>query len=135
MKIEHIGIAVKDLEAAIETYESLLDTPCYKREVVESQKVDTAFFRMGESKVELLGATGDQSVIQKFVDSRGEGVHHIAFEVEDIHQELARLKEAGFRLLSEEPSRGADEKLVAFVHPKDNNGVLIELCQSVPTPS
>lgn len=130
MHIDHIGIAVSDLEAAIAVYESLLDTECYKREVVESQKVETAFFRTGESKVELLGGTGPDSVIQKYVEKRGEGMHHVAFEVDDIHRELQRLKEKGFTLLNEEPSEGADDKLVAFVHPKDNRGVLVELCQS-----
>ncbi|MDZ7689852.1 MAG: methylmalonyl-CoA epimerase [Balneolaceae bacterium] len=130
MHIDHIGIAVKNLEKAIETYESLLDTECYKREIVDSQQVDTAFFRTGESKVELLGAAGENSVIKKYVDNHGEGMHHVAFEVEDIHKEMDRLREEGFRLLSEEPVEGADNKLVAFVHPKDNNGVLVELCQS-----
>lgn len=131
MHIDHIGIAVKDIEKAVETYEKLLNTECYKREVVDGQKVDTAFFRTGESKVELLGATEPDSVIQKYVDRHGEGVHHVAFEVDDIHAELKRLREEGFTLLSEKPSRGADNKLVAFVHPKDNHGVLVEICQSV----
>ncbi|MDR8389706.1 methylmalonyl-CoA epimerase [Aliifodinibius sp. S!AR15-10] len=130
MHIDHIGIAVSDLEAAIKTYESLLDSECYKREVIEGQKVETAFFNTGESKVELLGATDHESVIQKYISKHGEGIHHVAFEVEDIHRELERLKEKGFRLLGEEPSEGADNKLVAFVHPKDNHGVLVELCQS-----
>jgi methylmalonyl-CoA/ethylmalonyl-CoA epimerase len=131
MKLEHIGIAVKNLEETILTYETLLNTECYKREVVKSQKVDTAFFKTGESKVELLGATDADSVIAKYVEKRGEGMHHVAFEVEDIHAEMKRLKEEGFMLLTEEPSKGADNKLVAFVHPKDNNGVLVELCQSI----
>lgn len=130
MKVDHIGIAVSDLEAAIETYESLLDSKCYKREVVDTQKVETAFFQTGASKVELLGATAPDSVIQKHIDKRGEGMHHIAFEVDDIHKELERLKEKGFTLLNEEPTEGADSKLVAFVHPKDSRGVLVELCQS-----
>ena len=129
--IDHIGIAVKDIESAVATYEKLLNTACYKREVVEEQKVDTAFFRTGESKVELLGATSDDSVIKKYIEKRGEGMHHVAFEVNDIEAEMERLSDEGFTLLSDEPSRGADNKLVAFVHPKDNNGVLIELCQSV----
>ena len=131
MKLEHIGIAVKNLEETILTYETLLNTECYKREVVKSQKVDTAFFKTGASKVELLGATDADSVIAKYVEKRGEGMHHVAFEVEDIHAEMKRLKEEGFILLTEEPSKGADNKMVAFVHPKDNNGVLVELCQSI----
>ena len=128
--IDHIGIAVANLEEAISTYEALLGTECYKREVVEAQQVDTAFFKTGDSKVELLGATSDDSVIKKYVDKRGEGIHHIAFEVDDILAEMQRLADEGFTLLSDEPSEGADNKLVAFVHPKDNNGVLVELCQS-----
>ena len=130
MHIDHIGIAVKDLEKAVRTYEKLLNTECYKREVVESQKVDTAFFKTGEAKVELLGATADDSVISKYINKKGEGMHHVAFEVDDIYAELKRLRQEGFTLLNEEPSEGADNKLVAFVHPKDNHGVLIELCQS-----
>ncbi len=130
MYIEHIGIAVKNLEEAVKTYEKLLNTKCYKREVVESQKADTAFFRTGESKVELLGATEPDSVIAKYIDNKGEGMHHVAFEVDDIHAELKRLRREGFTVLNEEPTHGADNKLVAFIHPKDNHGVLIELCQS-----
>ncbi len=128
--IDHIGIAVVDIEKAISTYEKLLDTKCYKREVVEDQKVDTAFFRTGESKVELLGATDPDSVINKFIAKKGEGMHHVAFEVKDIHAEIKRLQAQGFTLISKEPAVGADNKLVAFVHPKDNNGVLVELCQN-----
>lgn len=131
MHIDHVGIAVDDLESAIDSYEKLLEEQCYKRETVEDQKVETAFFKTGESKVELLGATDPDSVIAKYVANHGEGMHHIAFEVEDIHAELDRLREEGFKLLSEKPSRGADNKLVAFVHPKDNHGVLVELCQSI----
>ncbi len=131
MHIDHIGIAVDDLEKAVETYEKLLDGECYKREVVDNQKVETAFFETGQSKVELLGATSPDSVIAKYVAKKGEGMHHVAFEVDDIHAELKRLCEEGFTVLSDEPSRGADNKLVAFVHPKDNHGVLVELCQSV----
>ena len=131
MHIDHIGIAVRNLKEAIETYEKLLNTECYKTEVVEEQKVDTAFFKTGESKVELLGATSPDSVIAKYVEKQGEGMHHVAFEVDDIRAEIARLKEEGFRVLNDEPKTGADNKLVAFVHPKDNNGVLIELCQSI----
>ncbi|MDZ7773223.1 MAG: methylmalonyl-CoA epimerase [Balneolaceae bacterium] len=129
LKIEHIGIAVSNLEEAIDSYERLLNTPCYKREEVESQKVDTAFFATGDSKVELLGATADDSPVARFLEKRGEGMHHVAFEVEDIHAQLERLRAEGFTLLNEEPVEGADNKWVAFVHPKDNHGVLVELCQ------
>lgn len=131
MRIDHVGIAVNDLEAAIETYEALLDTECYKREVVDSQKVEAAFFRNGSSKVELLGATeaGSDSVIGRFLEKRGEGIHHVAFGVEDIRKAMQQLREKGFTMLSEVPVEGADNKLVAFVHPKDSHGVLIELCQ------
>ncbi|NIT58308.1 MAG: methylmalonyl-CoA epimerase [Aliifodinibius sp.] len=131
MHIDHIGIAVDDLEEAVDTYEKLLNGKCYKREVVEEQKVETAFFRTGESKVELLGATEPDSVVAKYVAKKGEGMHHVAFEVDDIHAELDRLRDEDFTVLSDEPSRGADNKLVAFVHPKDNHGVLVELCQSI----
>lgn len=130
MHLDHIGIAVKDLKAAVRTYEKLLNTPCYKWETVESEKVTAAFFKTGESKIELLGASEPGTIIEKFIERRGEGVHHIAFEVEDIEEELLRLKAAGFTLLNDQPKKGADNKLVAFVHPGDNNGVLIELCQS-----
>lgn len=129
MHIDHIGIAVEDIEEAIETYEKLLDGECYKRETVDDQQVETAFFRTGESKVELLGATDPDSVIAKYVSKKGEGMHHVAFEVDDIHAELERLRSEGFTVLTDEPKRGADNKLVAFVHPKDNHGVLVELCQ------
>lgn len=131
MHIDHIGIAVSDLESAINRYEALLGTPCYKRERVESEGVETAFFATGESKVELLGATNEASVIAKFIAKRGEGLHHTAFEVADIRAEMARLKAQGYTLLNEEPKMGADNKLIAFLHPKDANGVLMELCQSV----
>lgn len=130
MRIDHIGIAVEDLEKAVKTYGQLLNTPCYKREVVEQQQVDTAFFQTGESKVELLGATGSESVIAAFLEKRGEGMHHLAFEVDDLRKEMSRLKEEGFTLLNEHPVEGADNKMVAFVHPRDNHGVLIELCES-----
>jgi len=131
MHIDHIGIAVKDIEAAIKTYETLLETPCYKREIVESQKVETAFLQTGESKVELLGATDTESVINKYIEKRGEGMHHIAFEVDDIHSEIERLKGEGFTLLSDVPKPGADQKQIAFLHPKSSHGVLVELCQTV----
>jgi methylmalonyl-CoA/ethylmalonyl-CoA epimerase len=130
MHIDHIGIAVKDLEKAIKTYEKILNTPCYKREIVEGEKVDTAFFQTGESKVELLGGTSPDSVINTFIEKKGEGIHHIAFEVDDIEAEMNRLADEGFTLLNEKPKRGADQKWVAFLHPKDNHGVLVELCQS-----
>lgn len=130
MHIDHIGIAVKDLESAIKTYETILNSPCSKREIVVSEKVETAFFHTGESKVELLGATEPDSVIAKYVDRKGEGLHHVAFEVDDIHSELDRLRSEGFTVLNEQPKEGADNKLVAFIHPKDNNGVLVELCQT-----
>lgn len=135
MHIDHIGIAVNDLEEAIETYGKLLDSECYKRETVENQQVETAFFKTGQSKVELLGATAPDSVIAKYLAKRGEGMHHVAFEVDDIHAEMKRLKKEGFTLMNEEPTEGADNKLVAFVHPDDNHGVLIELCQSKINPS
>lgn len=131
MLIDHIGIAVKDLESAIKTYEAILHTTCDKREFVESEMVETAFFQTGESKVELLGATSDESVIAKYVEKKGEGLHHVAFEVSDIYAELERLKKEGFTILNEKPKQGADRKLIAFVHPKETNGVLIELCQSM----
>jgi methylmalonyl-CoA/ethylmalonyl-CoA epimerase len=130
MHIDHVGIAVRNLNQAIETYEKILNQKLIKTERVESEKVETAFFKTGESKVELLGPTDPSSVIQKFVEKKGEGIHHVAFEVDDIHKEMERLKEEGFTLLNEKPKSGADNKLVAFIHPKDNHGVLIELCQS-----
>lgn len=129
-KIEHIGIAVNNLEQASKLYETLLGLPCYKTELVVSEAVETAFFQVGNSKVELLSATSDDSVIAKFIAKKGEGIHHIAFEVADIYQEMERLKAAGFTLLNDQPKIGADNKLVCFVHPKGTNGVLIELCQN-----
>lgn len=131
MNIDHIGIAVRDLEAAIATYEALLQTPCYKRETVASEKVETAFFRTGESKVELLGATTPDSVIATFIEKRGPGLHHVAFEVADVDAELARLTALGFVALTPEPKPGADNKRIAFLHPKSAEGVLVELCQSL----
>lgn len=130
-KIEHIGIAVKDLEAANNTYEKLLGYEPYKQEVVDSEGVATSFFTSGESKIELLAATNSDSPIAKFIERRGEGIHHIAFAVEDIHAEVARLKAEGFKIINEEPRKGADNKLVVFVHPKSANGVLVELCQEI----
>lgn len=130
MHIDHIGIAVKDVNKATETYSKILNAKPTKTEVVESEKVETVFFQTGESKVELLGPTAPDSVIAKYVEKKGEGLHHVAFEVEDIHAELDRLRKQGFTVLNEQPKQGADNKLVAFVHPKDNHGVLVELCQS-----
>jgi methylmalonyl-CoA/ethylmalonyl-CoA epimerase len=128
-KIEHIGIAVSNLEAAIATYADLLGTPCYKTEHVESEGVKTAFFQVGESKIELLEATNESSPIAKFIAKKGEGIHHIAFDVTDIQASMQELSEKGFQLLNEVPKNGADNKLVAFLHPKSSNGVLVELCQ------
>ena len=131
LKIEHIGIAVKELANAIPLYEKLLNSPCYKTELVESEKVNTAFFKQGETKIELLESTDPDGVIAKFIEKKGEGMHHIAFDVADIHAEMKRLKTEGFILLNELPKKGADNKLVCFLHPKTTNGVLIELCQSI----
>jgi methylmalonyl-CoA/ethylmalonyl-CoA epimerase len=130
-KIEHIGIAVKSLENAIPVYEKLLGVSCYKTESVESEKVNTAFFATGPNKIELLESMEADGVISKFIDKKGEGIHHIAFDVEDIQSEMERLQSEGFVLLNETPKKGADNKWVCFVHPKNTNGVLIELCQSI----
>lgn len=127
-KIEHIGIAVKSLKDSIPLFEKLLNTACYKTELVESEKVNTAFFKTGPNKIELLESTDPDGVIARFLEKKGEGLHHIAFEVKDIDAEMKRLKNEGFRLLNETPKTGADNKLVCFVHPKDTQGVLIELC-------
>jgi methylmalonyl-CoA/ethylmalonyl-CoA epimerase len=131
-KIEHIGIAVKNLDAANKVYESLLGTAPYKQESVISEGVNTSFFNTGESKVELLEATNDDSAIAKFIAKKGEGIHHIAFGVKDIHQEMQRLTKLGFTLLNESPKKGADNKLICFIHPKNTQGVLVELCQDCP---
>jgi len=131
LKVEHIGIAVKQLDAAVLLFESLLNSPCYKTENVESEQVNTAFFRQGETKIELLESTDPEGVIARFIANKGEGIHHIAFEVEDIESEMQKLKEKGFRLLNEKPKLGADNKLVCFLHPKNTNGVLIELCMEI----
>ena len=128
-RIEHIGIAVKDLEAANNIYKAVLGEEPYKTETVESEGVSTSFFKVGESKIELLAATRPDSPISKFIDKRGEGIHHMAFYVDDIKAEIERLKKEGFRLLNDQPKPGADNKIVAFMHPKDANGVLVELCQ------
>ena len=129
IRIEHIGIAVKDLNTAEEVYARLLGTTSYKREEVASEGVITSFFRTGPNKIELLESTRADGPIARAIEKRGEGIHHIAFEVADIHAEMARLKAEGFTLLNEEPKLGADNKLVCFVHPKSTRGVLIELCQ------
>jgi methylmalonyl-CoA/ethylmalonyl-CoA epimerase len=139
LKVEHIGIAVKDLGQSIQLFEKLLNSPCYKTEVVESEKVNTAFFKKGETKIELVasnqtdqGSGGtSNNVIDKFIEKKGEGLHHIAFDVADIHAEMKRLVAEGFTLLNETPKKGADNKLVCFLHPKGTNGVLIELCQEI----
>ena len=130
-KIDHIGIAVKDLEASNKLFASLLNTDCYKIEDLPNQKVLTSFFKTDTQKIELVAATDPTSPISSFLDKRGEGIHHIAFEVEDIHLEIMRLKTEGFISLSEKPTVGADNKLVVFFHPKSTNGVLIELCQEI----
>ena len=130
-KIEHIGIAVKDIKASNELYAQLLGKRHYKMEEVTSQGVQTSFFRLGSNKIELLQATSRDSPIATFIDKKGEGVHHIAFAVDDIRAEMARLRIEGFSLLSEEPQQGADNKLIAFVHPKSACGVLVELCQEI----
>lgn len=128
-KIEHIGIAVKNLAEANKTYAALLGSTHYKIEEVASEGVSTSFFKTGESKIELLEATTPDSPIAKFIEKRGEGIHHIAFAVNDIHAEVTRLKAEGFQVLNELPKKGADNKLVVFLHPKSSNGVLVELCQ------
>lgn len=126
---EHIGIAVKDLAISVPLFEKLLNSPCYKTETVESEKVNTAFFKKGETKIELLESSQPDGVIAKYIEKKGEGMHHIAFEVADIYAEMERLKNEGFILLNEQPKNGADNKLVCFLHPKGTNGVLVELCQ------
>ncbi|OXA86790.1 methylmalonyl-CoA epimerase [Flavobacterium hercynium] len=128
-KIEHIGIAVKDLEVSNVLFEKLLGVPSYKSEAVESEDVMTSFFKSGPNKIELLAATNPESPIAKFLEKKGEGIHHIAFDVEDIFAEIERLKSEGFILINDVPKKGADNKLVAFLHPKGTNGVLVELCQ------
>lgn len=131
-KIEHIGIAVRDLGVSIPLFEKLLGTPCYKQETVDSEKVQTAFFQTGESKIELLQSLDADGVIARFIEKKGEGMHHIAFAVNDIYAEMARLKEAGFQFIQEEPKPGADGKLICFLHPKSTQGVLVELCMDQP---
>jgi len=128
LKVEHIGIAVKKLADSLPLFEKLLNTPCYKTEVVETEKVTTAFFRQGDTKIELLESTVSESVVARFIEKKGEGLHHIAFEVADIEMEMVRLKKEGFVLLNEKPKEGADNKLICFLHPKHTHGILVELC-------
>lgn len=130
-KVEHIGIAVKDLQKSIPLFEKLLNTLCYKTESVDSEGVRTAFFLNNASKIELLESQSPEGVIAKFIEKKGEGIHHIAFEVPDLIAEMERLKKEGFTLLNDLPKKGADNKLICFVHPKETNGVLIELCESI----
>ena len=131
LKVEHIGIAVRTLAESVPLFEKLLNSQCYKTEVVESEKVNTAFFKTKDTKIELLESIDENGVISKFIDKKGEGLHHIAFEVDNIETEMERLKSEGFILLNENPKKGADNKLVCFLHPKSTNGVLIELCEEI----
>jgi methylmalonyl-CoA/ethylmalonyl-CoA epimerase len=131
LKIEHIGIAVKNIEESNNLFAKLFARQPYKKEAVESEGVSTSFFQMGDSKIELLEATNADSAIAKFIEKRGEGIHHIAFEVDDIYAEMKRLEGEGFQLINKEPKPGADNKLVCFLHPKGTNGVLVELCQEI----
>ena len=130
-QIDHIGIAVKNLEASISLFESILGTNCYKKESVTGENIITAFLRTGETKIELLYDENEDGVINKFIAKKGEGIHHIAFEVENIETEITRLKAAGLVILNEKPRKGADNKMVCFLHPKSTNSVLIELCQAI----
>jgi methylmalonyl-CoA/ethylmalonyl-CoA epimerase len=131
IKIEHLGIAVKSLSDSLPLFEKLLGTPCYKTEEVASEGVRTAFFGLGESKVELLVSEKEDSAIARFIEKRGEGIHHVAFEVQDIYQAMSLARSLGFTLLNDEPKQGADNKLICFLHPKSTNGVLVEFCQSI----
>jgi len=131
LKIDHIGIAVRDMDSANDLYARLLGVAPYKIEIVETEKVATSFFQVGQSKIELLEATGPESPIAKYIEKRGEGIHHLAFEVADIRAEIDRLEKEGFVPINREPKRGADNKWVAFLHPKSVNGVLVELCQTI----
>ena len=131
LKVEHIGIAVRSLQTSIPLFEKILDTAAYKTEAVASENVVTAFFQKGETKIELLESSTEDGVINRFIEKKGEGIHHIAFDVEDIVAEIERLKNEGFTVLNETPKKGADNKLVAFLHPKGTNGVLVELCQEI----
>ena len=130
-KIEHLGIAVKDLKESNRLFAKLLSQESYKQEEVKSEQVTTSFFQIGETKVELLEATGELSAIKKFIEKKGEGMHHIALEVDDIKAEMKRVKELGFQLINEKPKKGADNKLICFLHPKSTGGMLIELCQEI----
>jgi len=130
-KIEHIGIAVKSLNTSVPLFEKLLGSKCYKQETVESEGVRTAFFKTGESKIELLEDINPNGIINKFIDKKGEGTHHLAFSVSDIYKEIERLKSTGFEFINDIPKKGADNKLVCFLHPKSANGMLIELCQDI----
>jgi methylmalonyl-CoA/ethylmalonyl-CoA epimerase len=132
-KIDHIALAVKSLDLSIPLFEKLLNTPCYKTETVATEGVKTAFFQTGESKIELLESMDADGVIARFIEKKGEGMHHIALQVEDIYAEISRLKSEGFVFLQEEPKIGADNKLICFLHPKCTNGVLTELCQEIKT--
>ncbi len=127
-KVEHIGIAVKSLTGSVPLFEKLLNRKCYKTELVETEMVNTAFLKTGETKIELLESTDPDGIVARFIEKKGEGLHHIAFEVENIEAEMERLKKDGFVLLSDKPKPGADNKLVCFLHPKSTNGILIELC-------
>jgi methylmalonyl-CoA/ethylmalonyl-CoA epimerase len=131
LRIEHLGIAVRNLQQANRLFEALLGTASYKEESVEREKVTTSFFKVGGSKIELVEASDSESPIAKFIEKKGEGIHHVAFEVEDIRTAMDRLKEQGFELLSDEPKSGADNKLICFLHPKSTNGVLVEICQEI----
>lgn len=128
-KIEHIGIAVKNLQISIPLFEQLLNTACYKTEEVASEGVNTAFFKTGDAKIELVASTKPDGVIARFIEKKGEGMHHIAFDVQDIYAEIERLKNLGFSFISEKPKEGADNKLICFLHPKSTNGMLVEICQ------
>jgi methylmalonyl-CoA/ethylmalonyl-CoA epimerase len=130
-KVEHIGVAIKNLDEAESLFERLFGKSAYKREAVESEKVSTSFFNLGETKIELLESENESSAISKFIDKKGEGIHHMAFEVDDIEAELSRLKKEGFQLINQSPFKGADNKLVAFIHPKSCHGILVELCQEI----
>ena len=130
-KIEHIAVAVKSLSTSVPLFEKLLGTPCYKTEEVESEKVKTAFFKTGENKIELLEGMDPEGVIAKFISKKGEGLHHIAFSVENLEERIAVLKTEGFEFISEVPKKGADNKMIVFLHPKSTNGVLVELCQEI----
>lgn len=131
IRIEHIGIAVKELDQANELFAKLFGEAAYKSETVESEHVTTSFFKVGPNKIELLEAKAEESAIAKYINKKGEGIHHIAFEVDDIHAEMERLRGEGFQLINESPKQGADNKLVCFLHPKTTNGVLVELCQEI----